>query len=152
MYLVYLISREYGDVIGVSEERLALMGSWALMHDLPEVETGDLSTPFKTRLREVVPEFDAARTIEMNIDQRYGEVFNGIALEDPTLLELVKLADLQEAIMFLFIEAIGKHSKTAAETITRAWYSKLEYCRGAYPSMEWDKIEGVFVECINEWS
>lgn len=88
-------------------EKLALM-DWALRHDLIEVRTGDIPTPFKKILRPMFGE-DVMHKAEAAIDNDQ----SGLArLAAGTEIEaIVKMADMIDAIQFITDNGIGKHSK-----------------------------------------
>lgn len=76
---------------------------WSMWHDMPEVVTGDISTPMKRFMaHNGVPEL--LHTIEKQVDGRFSVL-------DRTTSEVVKLivkfADLYEAIHFLHWEGHG---------------------------------------------
>lgn len=76
---------------------------WALWHDMPEVITGDLSSPIKSMLKKSSSE-PLLDQIENSIDDEYKQMSEN---STPTVRAIVKFADLYEAINFLHIEGHG---------------------------------------------
>lgn len=76
---------------------------WALWHDMPEVVTGDIATPFKGMVAaKGAPTMIGE--IEREVDSRFDHLFWSVG-EIPMLI--VTFADLFEAIHFLHGEGIG---------------------------------------------
>lgn len=76
---------------------------WAMWHDMPEVVTGDISTPMKRFMgHNGVPTL--LHTIEKQVDGRFAELDKSTG-EVAKLI--VKFADLYEAIHFLHWEGHG---------------------------------------------
>lgn len=82
---------------------------WALRHDLIEVLTGDVPTPFKKVLRKVGGEdvFDKA---EDEVDKDFGASYRQIAGTEIEMI--VKIADMIESIYFLQDNGVGPHAKS----------------------------------------
>lgn len=82
--------------------RLRVM-EWAMWHDMPEVVTGDVSTPMKRFMGDNGAP-GLLDTIEKQIDGTYCR----LGLEAGDIVEsIVKFADLFEAIRFLHLEGHG---------------------------------------------
>ena len=92
-------------------EKLALM-DWALRHDLIEVRTGDIPTPFKKMLK-LLYGGDVMHKAEASIDNDQ----SGLArLVSGTEIEaIVKMADMIDAIQFVTDNGIGLHSKNVLD-------------------------------------
>ena len=75
---------------------------WAMWHDLLEVKTGDLATPFKKRLNEAVP-----GVLDM-IEEEFSTDFVKISdSTGQTVKMVVKMADMIEAITFYMEDGHG---------------------------------------------
>jgi 5'-deoxynucleotidase len=75
---------------------------WAYWHDMPEVLTGDISPPFKMMAdREVRGLMDS---LERSTDSRYAAIMDATC---DTAHQIVKFADMLEAMVFLRAEGIG---------------------------------------------
>lgn len=120
MYRVWLLVREFGPIVGLDDEQQRAAEFFALVHDLPEVETGDIATPVKSKL----PPLES-------IEAAYCQEHAAASLAcSPETLRLVKLCDLIEAAVFLSIEGMGRHAyevetsikkRIADELITNGW-------------------------------
>lgn len=81
--------------------------NWALSHDLIEVRTGDVPTPFKKVLREVGGA-DILGRAEDAVDADFGANYRGIAGTEVEMI--VKIADMIESIYFLQDNGVGAHA------------------------------------------
>ena len=88
-------------------EALKLLG-WALNHDLIEVRTGDVPTPFKKVLRGVGGA-DIFEKAEDAVDADFGAKYRGIAGTEVEMI--VKVADMIESVYFLQDNGVGAHAK-----------------------------------------
>lgn len=129
-YRVWLLIKrllEVADTYGVHLDQWdrSMACQWALMHDLPEVKTGDLATPIKRAMREAVPHSDPIRRIELSLDDEYRDLYLSIKNGRPWILALVKAADLMEAIDFLQTEGLGRHAIDVqvglSDALSRIW-------------------------------
>ena len=144
MYRVYQISVELARKVGLSPKEVADVASWALMHDLPEVVTGDIATPTKRAMRKAVPDQDPVRHIELSLDTEYRELYELLKEYNPLVLEVVKLADLLEAINFLMVEGMGKYAEEVEIGLRVAFLEKLAECWDKYPLFNWEKASEIY--------
>jgi len=75
---------------------------WAYWHDMPEVLTGDVSPPFKTMADSEVR--GLMDSLERSTDSRYAAIMDATC---ETAHQIVKFADMLEAMVFLRTEGIG---------------------------------------------
>lgn len=100
LYRVWLLVREFGPRVGLTPDEVRAAENFALLHDLPEVKTGDIATPVKSML----PPLD-------HIESAFShEHLDAMAACTRKSLKLVKLCDLIEAAAFLQVEAVGQHA------------------------------------------
>lgn len=144
MYRVYQTAVELARKVGLSPKEVADVASWALMHDLPEVVTGDIATPTKQAMRKAVPDQDPVRHIELSLDTEYRELYELLKEYNPLVLEVVKLADLLEAINFLMVEGMGKYAEEVEMGLRVAFLEKLAECRDKYPLFNWEKASEIY--------
>lgn len=144
MYRVYHIAVELAGMMNLSPARMLNVQNWALLHDLPEVVTGDIATPTKRAMRQAVPDQDPVRHIELSLDRGYRDLYLGLKESDPVVLDIVKLADLLEAVNFLMVEGIGKHAEEVEMGLRVAFLEKLSECREKYPDLDWEKAPEVY--------
>jgi len=103
MYRVWLLVRAFGPVVQLSAAEQALAGEIALMHDLPEIRTGDAPTPHKT---------PALKTHLAEIEQQILPELHALTeLAPQVVLDLVKFCDTVEAILFLRVNGLGSHAR-----------------------------------------
>lgn len=92
-------------------EKLALM-DWALRHDLIEVRTGDIPTPFKKVLKATYGD-DVMHKAESSIDNNQSGLARLVAGTE--IESIVKMADMIDAIQFVTDCGIGLHSKAVLD-------------------------------------
>lgn len=124
LYLVRVLTVAFCRAAHLSEVETQLAEQWALEHDVPEVKTGDINTPIKDAVRRAVPEGDPIKTIELSMSSSYADLYNRVKTDWPHLRQIVKLADIVEAISFITIEGLGAHAREAERGL-RADYVKL---------------------------
>lgn len=151
LYLVRTLAIAFCRAAGFSEEDTRLAEQWALEHDVPEVRTGDLATPVKAAMREAVPHDDPIRRIELNMSDRYAALYNRVKNESPWVRDLVKLADLAEAIAFLDINGCGRHARTARAGLSKAFNNQVrEACAMYGDRFDWLAVHKLAFDTIDE--
>ena len=90
---------------------------WAMFHDLIEVKTGDLASPFKECLREAGGE-EIIENAERIADKEYYE--HHMSVRGTAVEMIVKIADLIEAAYFLQDNGVGTHAQTVLRRIERS--------------------------------
>ena len=100
LYRVFLIVRHFGPQVGLDPEDQKAAENFALLHDLPEVKTGDIASPVKSML-------PSLESIEAEYSRDH---LDAMAACTRTALKLVKMADLVEAVCFLSVEGMGTHA------------------------------------------
>lgn len=112
-YQVAMIAARLCQLYKVGEEVTCKAVWYALVHDLPEVLTGDIATPFKDLLgpgvREQIQQFeDRVRVMGAPVHE-----------EDAHARMIVKLADILEAIAFLHQNAPTDHGRVVLRGLQR---------------------------------
>jgi 5'-deoxynucleotidase YfbR-like HD superfamily hydrolase len=117
MYRVWLLVRSWGPAAGLnpSEQRDAEL--LALMHDLPEIRTGDAPTPHKTP---AVKEYLSGLEEQICPELRVVEVFASDRVKD-----LLKFCDTAEAVLFLKVNGLGQHAANVQELLEQQMLSRL---------------------------
>lgn len=145
MYRVWLITTSICVQLKMPQQVAASANIWALIHDLPEVLTGDIATPAKEAMRRALPDDDPVRNIELSMSDNYREAHADAKTrhhEDmPTAYELVKLADLIEAKCFLGCEMMGNHAKSVYDGIAAKVDSTYADYQVRYPLVDWPAIQ-----------
>jgi 5'-deoxynucleotidase YfbR-like HD superfamily hydrolase len=144
MYRVWLITAAICQNLRMPHTISASANVWALIHDMPEVLTGDIATPAKEAMRKALPDDDPVRNIELSMSDTYRTAhadaktrFDDIR---PTAYELVKLADLIEAKCFLGCEMMGNHAKSVYDGIATKVDSTYADYQVRYPLVDWPAI------------
>ena len=146
MYRVHAIAEEICERMQLSTLRKLAAGRWALIHDLPEVITGDIATPTKKAMRAAIQGRDPLRTVELSLDSGYNSMYRSLKTYDPMVLDVVKIADLIEAVDFLVTEALGVHAVAVLNDTREAVRNLLDHCQRKYPEFEWFRAAMVYSE------
>jgi 5'-deoxynucleotidase YfbR-like HD superfamily hydrolase len=117
MYRVWLLVRAWGPAVELTPDLQYLAEQLALMHDLPEIRTGDAPTPHKT------PE------LKTHLAQVERLIYPDLCdLEDQAPLavkELVKHCDTAEAILFLEVNGLGTHAMQVKDLLRQQMLDRL---------------------------
>lgn len=105
--------------------------TWALNHDIVEVYTGDIPTPFKRALEKHGAKITAA---EEEFMKEYGGM-SRIA-ESEVYGLIVKFADLLEAIWFLKDNGIGDHARKVLTGLYDNMYDMVDLYEKEYPNLD----------------
>lgn len=107
LYRVFLLVREFGPLVGLTPEEQKDAEELALVHDLPEIHTGDIASPVKSHLPSLLG-------IEDSFCSQYAKARCSCSAKSR---QLVKLCDLIEAAVFLEVEGIGLHAENVEADI-----------------------------------
>lgn len=147
LYRVWVITMHICEAIRTPNDINSVAAVWALIHDVPEVITGDIATPAKEAMRKALPHDDPVRNIELSLSDTYRDAYHGakahISPEWPSAYEIVKLADLIEAKCFLGCEMLGNHAKEVFDGMCEAVEQKFQELKIEYPNLEWDRIDRI---------
>lgn len=147
MYRVWLITDRICGKLKAPDALTIRAVTWALVHDIPEVITGDIATPMKAAMREAVPDNDPIKRIELSLSDDYRRIWSESKLwvspDWPTAYELVKLADLLEARMFLGCEMLGNHAKEVYDGLGFQIEDLLDVYIAKYSGPDWNSIRCV---------
>lgn len=116
-YRVWLLARHWADHAGLNliERRSALQ--LALIHDLPEIRTGDAPTPHKT------PEVKAyLADVERQI---LPELHHAECYASARVREFIKFCDTAEAVLFLKVNGLGKHANDVQDLLEQQMLQRL---------------------------
>ena len=148
MYRVHLIAKEIGERASLSEREKRLVTEWSLIHDIPEVVTGDIATPTKRAMRQAVPDSDPVRHIELSLDEDYKDVYEHCKTYSPIVLEVVKIADLIEAIDFLEIDGMGPHAADVKVGLKKSLFEKMDSLKEEFPAVHTAGYNIFFEVCV----
>lgn len=112
-----------------SSEVLQLQ-SWALLHDIVEIYTGDIPTPFKRALEKHGAKISDA-------EEEFLKEYGGAAREAEQSIfgVIVKFADMLEAIWFLKDHGIGDHASKVLSGLYENLYSMVDKYEAEYPNL-----------------
>ena len=116
MYRVWTLVKNWGPSIQLTIAQQRLAEEWALIHDLPEIRTGDMPTPHKT------PEVKAW------LNQLESEIYpplNETRKMQPTTTAFCKFCDTAESILYLKINGIGQHAIDVRELLPQQMWDRL---------------------------
>jgi len=133
MFSLMIVNKAYGCHRPLAVNRELLMER-ALTHDLPEVLTGDLSTPIKKKLR-AAGAGAILQQIEDEVDPRVTYLRKKTA--DSVEGDIVKLADMIEAISFMNGCGKGNHSRMVEEVLKRDMGSLIIKMNRDWPQGRW---------------
>jgi 5'-deoxynucleotidase YfbR-like HD superfamily hydrolase len=106
--------------------------NWALWHDIAEVRTGDMPTPFKRALESVAGE-GVVEKAESFIDNDLGGMYRTV--KGTEVEAIVKLADLMEALKFLGENGLGIHAQQVLEGIKSSLVHTVREYVDKYPQL-----------------
>lgn len=117
MYRVWTLARAWGPLVELSPDQQFLAEQLALMHDLPEIRTGDAPTPHKTT------------ELKAHLAQIESQIYPELrALEKqaaPATAALVKHCDTAEAVLFLSINGLGTHAQQVTQLLRQQMLDRL---------------------------
>lgn len=151
LYLVRVLTVAFCKAAQLSDSETQLAEQWALEHDVPEVKTGDINTPIKDAMRRAVPAGDPIKTIELSMSSSYANLYDRVKTDYPHLRQIVKLADIVEAIAFITIEGLGAHALEAKQGLYRDYnslYGVLISSNDQYSHI-WGPIHDVVKQYLN---
>lgn len=134
LFNVAMISEKLAQAIGwdcvINTDNFLKLQTWALMHDIPEVYTGDIPTPFKRALRRQGTDIEA-------IEDEFAEGYEDIAAEaeGTEYGMIVKIADMLEAIWFLKDHGVGMHARKVLAGLYDNLYAMLDEYEGKFPEL-----------------
>jgi len=138
LFLVSVLSMDLASKIGWdglrdANRRMQLM-YWALCHDIIEVKTGDICTPFKQVLKmaggdEIVYQAEAL------VDPNHVEFFKSFVQGTP-IEAIVKISDMLEAINFLGDNGIGSHAIEVYKNMVAQLLQMVEKYDAMFPDLD----------------
>ncbi|QGU32597.1 YfbR-like 5'-deoxynucleotidase [Thermochromatium tepidum] len=150
-YLVAMIAREllrrlFGPDLS-AETRLRVL-EYALIHDTPELLMGDLPSPLKQRIAEIAGERNPITRIEGELSPELIEYRR--ALAGSPLAEIVKIADLMDACLFIREEGIGRHAALVADKCEALLRQRIQDASARFPELNWDQVLSLYAHLRGE--
>lgn len=117
MYRVWLLVKQWGPLVRLTADEQFLAERLALIHDLPEIRTGDAPTPHKTAdLKAHLAQ------VELMI---YPELRELEEQASASVLAMVKHCDTAEAVLFLEVNGLGFHARSVKELLRQQMLDRL---------------------------
>lgn len=117
MYRVWILVRQWGPLVGLTPDEQFLAERLALIHDLPEIRTGDAPTPHKTP--------DLKKHLAQIEPLIYPELREFEDQASPAVAALVKHCDTAEAVLFLEVNGLGFHARSVKELLRQQMLDRL---------------------------
>ena len=105
---------------------------WALSHDMIEVRTGDMPTPFKRALEQVAGAGVVERAEDV-VDRDMAGAYRKIRGTEVEMI--VKLADQIEAIYFLQDNGVGAHARQVLDGLRAILAQMVTQYEAQYPAL-----------------
>ncbi|MBI6882878.1 YfbR-like 5'-deoxynucleotidase [Pseudomonas putida] len=150
-YLVTMYCRYLGAVIApdMTDAEKLLMTDLALVHDLPEVKTGDMATPIKRYLESMFPKGESPLDlIEERICAPYADLRE--QTRGTCLAVIVKLADILEALHFITNNGKGEVTRVIARERQKAFNAYIQIGMDGWPNLQWMKAQGVLEALMHD--
>ncbi len=132
-WMVAILSSELAQILHPTVSTISRRGAlleYALYHDVDEIITGDIPSPFK-------------KLISMNPDHQkniMGDYAHKLEVPEP-LKDIVKLADIAEAYKFIMVNANSAHADIVKTKLAGAYCDKLAELKEKYPDWDWPRAE-----------
>lgn len=120
----------------ISDSERLLLLEYAMWHDTPELLMGDLASPLKRRIEEISKKENPIEIIENEIAPWLTNLKDKIK-KKPELYIIFKLADMMDAIIFIFQEGVGEHSKAVRKNLEIIFNKKVNAGKKIKPSYNW---------------
>ena len=138
---VWMLVRQWAHHVALTVEEKAWAGELALMHDIPEIRTGDCPTPAKT------PEMKAILTATEH--EIYPPLANLEGEANQCAKDFVKFCDTAEAVLFLHVNGVGKHAKDV-EWLLRSQLEEFLKGRKHFAQSHKKELWEAFEECLED--
>jgi 5'-deoxynucleotidase YfbR-like HD superfamily hydrolase len=149
-YLVAMYARYLAFVIApnMSPEDTLLMNDLCLVHDLPEVKTGDMATPLKRLLESMFPKGESPiDKIEEKICAPYADLRE--RTHGSYVAVIAKLADIMDAIKFIASEGKGSEAQRIQRERTLAFQDYVKLGLKGWPEHNWLEANKVLDDLLN---
>lgn len=150
-YKVTMFARYLASVIdpNMSTKNLLDLTDLCLLHDLPEVLTGDMATPLKRWLEARFPKGESPiDLLEEKLCAPYA------AARDETrntyIAVIAKLADIMDAIYFIGKEGKGRVAQKIYAGRMKAFDEYLDIGRAQWPKYSWSKAKPLLNTLLND--
>lgn len=132
----------------ISDSERLLLIEYAMWHDTPELLMGDLASPLKRRIEEISKAENPIEIIENEIAPWLTNLKEKIK-KKPELYIIFKLADMMDAIIFIFQEGVGEHSKAVRKNLEDSFLKKVISGEMIKPSYNWKIAESMLHDLLH---
>lgn len=139
-YLVTMIARDMARIIGMTDpEMLQMLTDWCMVHDTPEVLTGDVLPPTKLMIKKYID----ISVIEDQTSTAYARL--RASVHASPVGGVAKLADLMESIVFLHNEGVRvddprTHAHHVLNGLLIAYRTEVKANQEWMPVFEWHRL------------
>lgn len=150
-FLVTMYSRYLALAIApdMTRDEILSMNDLGLVHDLPEVKTGDMATPLKRALEAMFPKGQSPID---KLEEKLCAPYRAMREEthDSYIAVIVKLADIMEAIQFIDAEGKGKAARKILRERTKAFNDYVKLGQERWPALKWLEAQKVLDSLLND--
>lgn len=137
---VWVLVHIWGPKCGLKPDEQALAEHYALLHDMPEIRTGDMPTTMKTpEAKASLAEFERQALPELAKIE--GQLPQHVA-------EIVKACDTAEAILFLKVHGLGRHADNVRKLLEVQMSERLSKS-ALYPEVK-ETIATLFLDAYHD--
>ncbi len=134
----------------VDAEGLLQIMDYSLLHDTPELLTGDLPSPLKRHIEQLCGEGNPLDAIEKEIAPWLYEKKAAMQKSHPEYLLIIKLADILDALVFISAEGLGVHAEQVFSTLNDFFSEKLGEAEKRFPEYDWKIAAVVYSELLEK--
>lgn len=150
-FLVAMYARYLAEAINpkMPNEDKLLLTDLCLLHDLPEVKTGDMATPMKRYLESLFPKGESPVDImEEKLCAPYAAIMHDT--KGSYIQVIAKLADIMEAIHFIGAEGKGRAAAKIFRERKSAFQEYIKIGQKKFPEFNWLEAQSVMDRLENE--
>jgi len=133
----------------IDDSGLLKILDYALLHDTPELLTGDLPSPLKRHIDQVCAGDNPLDQIEDAIAPWLHKMKLYMQQKHPEYLKVVKLADIIDALIFISSEGVGEHAKGVVAILRNQFASKQKEAAQMFPQYDWSFAQQLCSELLD---
>jgi len=143
MYVVIMVDKIFGQ--DIKPDKKLLLFQYAMNHDLFEVISGDIPSPFKEAITSYCKDANIGNPLD-DIEMKMIPFLTTIKeqIKHEPFFPLVKIADLLDACVFIKAEGVGPHSKKVAEGLEQKLQKRIDDLIISFPEYAWNKISDLY--------